>query len=98
MGRAPNGTLGPEMGWARNGTGPKWDARARNGMGPKWDGPKWSGPKWSGPKWRARNGGNPKIEIEKSTFFLKEERKEMSEKSTSGNVDFTIALPADCVD
>ena len=54
MGRAPNGTLGPEMGWARNGTGPKWDAQARNGMGPKWD-----GPKWSGPKWRARNGGNP---------------------------------------
>ena len=29
MGRALNGTLRPEMGWAPNGTGPKW-------VGPKW--------------------------------------------------------------
>ena len=31
-------------------------------------------------------------------YFWTKERKEVSEKSYSGNLDFTIALPADCVD
>ena len=35
MGLARNGTLGPEMGWARNGTGTKWDGHE---MGRAWNG------------------------------------------------------------
>ena len=34
----------------------------------------------------------------KNTIFCRQERKEVEEKSNSGNLDFTIALPADCVD
>ena len=47
MGRARNGTLGTEMGWARSGTGPKWP-------GPKW--PARNGWARNG---RARNGIDP---------------------------------------
>ena len=39
LGLTPNGTLGPEMGWARNGTGPKWDGSEMGHLDPKWDGP-----------------------------------------------------------
>ena len=72
LGLTPNGTLGPEMGWARNGKGTKWDIRAPNGMGPKWDGPemarpemarpKMAGPKWVGPKWPGLKWDRPEKE------------------------------------
>ena len=52
MGQARNGTLGPQMEWARNGTGTKWP-------GTKWPGTKWPARNGWARNGRARSGIDP---------------------------------------